>query len=248
MMRLAVLADIHGNLAALDAVLADLAGRGVDSIVNLGDCLSGPLWPDGTADRLMGTRAVTIRGNHERQLLEQPPERMGPSDRYTHERLGERHRAWLRSLPVSTVVGDDVLLCHGAPGSDLTYLLEEVTDRAFHLAGPELVATRLAGVGQGLVLCGHSHLPRLVQLAGGPTVVNPGSVGLQAYSDASPHPHRVENGSPHARYAIVERSGDGWRADFVAVTYDWHTAAATAAAAGREDWAHALATGYVAPS
>ncbi|CEJ09983.1 Calcineurin-like phosphoesterase superfamily domain protein [bacterium YEK0313] len=44
-MRLAVIADIHGNVLALDAVLADVAGRGADRIVNLGDCVSGPLWP-----------------------------------------------------------------------------------------------------------------------------------------------------------------------------------------------------------
>lgn len=246
-MRLAVLADIHGNLAALDAVLADLAGRGVDRVVNLGDCLSGPLWPAGTADRLMRVQALTIRGNHDRQVLEDPEERIGPSDRFTRDRLGEAHRAWLRSLPPTAVVGDDVLLCHGTPDDDLTYLLEEVAGRSVRLAGPELLAQRLGTVSQGLVLCGHSHVPRLVSIPGGPFVVNPGSVGLQAYSDADPHPHRVEVGSPHARYAIVESSETGWQATFVTVAYDWNAAAATAAAAGREDWAYALATGYASP-
>ena len=52
-MRLAVIADIHGNLLALDAVLTDIAARGVDLTVNLGDCVSGPLWPAETAARLM---------------------------------------------------------------------------------------------------------------------------------------------------------------------------------------------------
>lgn len=247
-MRFAVLADIHGNAAALDAVLDDLAGRAVDAVVNLGDCLSGPLWPERTADRLMQRPVVTIRGNHERQLLEQPPERMGASDRFTHARLSETQWAWLRALPARAVVGADVLLCHGTPDSDLTYLLEDVTERAFGLAGPDLVARRLATVRQGLVLCGHSHIPRLVSLPGGPVVVNPGSVGLQAYSDASPYPHCVENGSPHARYAIVESSGSGWQATFLTVAYDWRAAAAAAEAAGRGDWAHALATGYAPPA
>lgn len=246
-MRLAVLADIHGNLAALDAVLADLAGRGVDRIVDLGDCLSGPLWPDGTADRLMRAGAVTIRGNHDRQVLDDPDERIGASDRFTRDRLTEVHRAWLRSLLPTAVVGDDVLLCHGTPDDDLTFLLEEVTGRSVHLAGQERIARRLGPVPQGLVLCGHSHVPRLVSLPGGPLVVNPGSVGLQAYTDAEPHPYRVEVGSPHARYAIVESSDTGWRASFLTVAYDWTAAAATAAAAGRDDWAYALATGYALP-
>lgn len=247
-MRLAVLADIHGNLAALDAVLADLVGRGVDRIVDLGDCLSGPLWPEGTADRLMQVGAVTIRGNHDRQVLEDPPERIGPSDRFTRDRLNEAHRAWLRSLPPTAVLGDDVLLCHGTPDDDLTYLLEEVTDRAFHLAGPERIAQRLGAVPQRLVLCGHSHVPRLVSLPEGPLVLNPGSVGLQAYSDTAPYPHRVEVGSPHARYAIVESTEAGWQATFLTIAYNWGLAAATAAAAGRGDWAHALATGYAPPA
>ena len=68
-MTIAILSDIHGNIAALDAVLADIAARGVTRIVNLGDILSGPLFPGETADRLMAMNLPTIAGNHERQLL-----------------------------------------------------------------------------------------------------------------------------------------------------------------------------------
>ncbi len=69
-MRLAVIADIHGNLLALDAVLADIAARGVDLTVNLGDCVSGPLWPAETAARLMALGLPTVRGNHDRWVIE----------------------------------------------------------------------------------------------------------------------------------------------------------------------------------
>ena len=68
-MKLAVISDIHGNLLALRAVLADIARQGVDQTVNLGDILSGPLQPAETADLLMTCNFPTIRGNHERQLL-----------------------------------------------------------------------------------------------------------------------------------------------------------------------------------
>jgi hypothetical protein len=77
-------------------------------------------------------------------------------------------------------------------------------------------------------------------------IVNPGSVGLQGYDDDHPHPHVVETGSPHARWALVERTGDGrWNVALRLTAYDWTAAAARAAANGRGDWADAIATGYM---
>jgi hypothetical protein len=84
-----------------------------------------------------------------------------------------------------------------------------------------------------------------LQLAPGRLVLNPGSVGLQAYDDAHPHPHVIENGSPHARWALAERASHGWRVELHAVAYDWEAAARRAEANRRPDWADALRTGYV---
>ena len=81
-MRIAAISDIHGNLGALDAVLADIARRGADLTVNLGDLLSGPLLPRETADRLMALDLPTISGNHERQLLAPDAAAMSASDRH----------------------------------------------------------------------------------------------------------------------------------------------------------------------
>ena len=88
-MRIAVLADIHGNLLALDAVLDDLKHRGgADITVNLGDCVSGPLWPRETMERLQALDLPTVRGNHDRRVAQDPAdETMWPSDRYAQERL-----------------------------------------------------------------------------------------------------------------------------------------------------------------
>jgi predicted phosphodiesterase len=80
-MRIAVLADIHGNLRALEAVQRDLRQQAPDLVVNLGDHLSGPLEAALTADALMSTSYVHIRGNHDRRLLDWPAEQMRPSDR-----------------------------------------------------------------------------------------------------------------------------------------------------------------------
>jgi len=242
-MRIAVMSDIHGNLWALDAVLADIARRSVAATVNLGDILSGPLLPAETADRLMALDLPTIRGNHERQVLEHDPARMGASDRWAHDHIGPAHRAWIASLPASMRWQDDVLMVHGTPASDLVYWMETVDRAGQRPANYDEVVDRAGDAQASLILCGHTHVPRSMQLDDGRLVVNPGSVGLQAYDDDLPYPHKAENGTPHARYAVVERTGAGWSVEHYAVAYDWQAAAEVAARHGREDWAYALRTG-----
>lgn len=241
------MSDIHGNLLALRAALADIDARGADLIVDLGDKLSGPLWPAETADLLMSRDIIHIAGNHERQLLTLPPDRMGPSDLYAHGVLTDAHRAWLAGVPAGAVLLDgEVLLCHGTPSSDITYLLEELGEWGSRPASSERVAM-LAGHGPARVLlCGHSHLPRALRLDDGRLVVNPGSVGLQAYYDDHLFSHVHQTRSPHARYTLLERDRDGhWRAEAVALSYDWETAAALAASRGSANWARALRNGHL---
>lgn len=246
-MRIGVISDIHGNIAALDAVLADLAARGVTEIVNLGDICSGGLFPEQTADRLMPLHLPTIRGNHERQVSTQSPEAMGPSDRHALETLRPEQRDWIAGLPAELRLPGGVLLVHGTPGSDIEYLLETVTPEGLRPATDAEIRMRLGKTDAEIVLCGHTHLPRVVALPAGPWVVNPGSVGLPAYDDDRPWPHVVEAGTPHARYAIVSRGASGWTAELVEVVYDWEQAARDAEANGRSDWATALRSGRVRP-
>ena len=86
-MRIAIISDIHGNLPALEAVTKDIGRRGVDSIVNLGDSLSGPLLPLETAQFLMAQDWVHLAGNHERQLLTLGSGQRGPSDEFAYSQL-----------------------------------------------------------------------------------------------------------------------------------------------------------------
>jgi predicted phosphodiesterase len=245
-MRLAVIADIHGNVAALEAVLADVRARGVDAIVNLGDCVSGPLWPRETMDLLDTLALPTVRGNHDRWVAETPREGMYPSDAFAFDRLTPAQRTALGALPAWLDLGEGILAVHGTPGDDNQYLLEEVVAGRMALATSADVGSRLGGLSAGLLLCAHSHQPRIALGPGGLQIVNPGSVGCPAYADPTPpSPHVSETGSPHARYALLAREAQQWRVDLIAVTYDWDRASACAAANGRPEWALALATGYV---
>lgn len=263
-MRIAVLSDIHGNLPALQAVLAEVDRECPDLVVNLGDSLSGPLQPAETADLLMARGGPVIAGNHERQLLRLRgrPERWNAtdSDGYAATQLAEAHWDWLASIPPpGQRVAGEVLLVHGTAASDLHYLLETATptfqpggDPGVRAATEAEVRERLSAVlGDAtpptLVLCGHTHMPRAVQ-CGATLVVNPGSVGLQAYDWDWPHPHVMETGHPHARYVIVERRAAVWAVQWRAVPYDWAPQAALAQARGRPDWAYALATGRMPPA
>jgi len=243
-MRIAVLSDVHGNLGALEAVLSDVAGQSVDVTVNLGDLLSGGLQPRQTGDRLLALDLPTVRGNHERQMLTVPPERMSASDRLAHDTITDVHRAWLASLPLTLELADGVLAFHGSPTDDLTYLLETVEEDGARPATHGEVLDRLGEeADRPLLLCGHTHLQRALRLPTGATVVNPGSVGWPAYADDQPHPHVMEAGTPHARYAVVDDDTGQWEVAFREVTYDWEHAAGVAEGNSRSDVARALRTG-----
>lgn len=245
-MRFAVIADVHGNHLALDAVLADISRRGIADIVNLGDCFSGPLTAGKTADILLATDAVTVRGNHDRYLIEQAPEAMHASDRAAHSQLGERHLEWLRSLPFNAVYKDEAYLCHATPSDDNVYWLETVSpDGHIHLKPIEEIEALAVNIDFPLILCGHSHIPRAVMLPDGRLIVNPGSVGCPAYDDDLPHYHKVEAGHPFASYAIMEKLDGIWIPTFRQVAYDYRAMAELAAERGRKDWASGLATGWL---
>ena len=205
-MRLAVLADIHGNLPAIEAVVDDIGRRAVDQVVNLGDCASGPLWPRETLAGLIALQWPTVRGNHDRILGRDRPEKMAPSDRYAHAETESAQRTWLTLLPPALDIGDGVVAFHARPGDDDAYLLEDVVDGRLAAARPAAVAERLGGVAGTIILTGHSHLPSLVRLDDGRTIINPGSVGQPRDSD------------PRACYAILDTELNTW--EYRRVEYD----------------------------
>ncbi|HSQ17985.1 MAG TPA: metallophosphoesterase family protein [Anaerolineales bacterium] len=245
MRKIAIVSDIHGNILALEKVVADIETRQVDGVFNLGDHISGPLYPKETLDFLRKQDWVQLLGNHDRQLISQNPQQHGLSDQYAFSCLNDADLDWLRTLPASTMVENQFFLFHGTPSSDTTYLLETVGHGKAWLATPAEIAQRLDGAMAQIMLCGHTHIPRVVEMAQDILIVNPGSVGLPAYDDETPEYHVMETGSPHARYVILEYKNCNWQVEMISVGYDYQQAAQQARKNGRPDWEYALQTGFM---
>jgi putative phosphoesterase len=154
-MRVAALNDVHGNLPALEAVLAEVASLEVDRIVCGGDVVAGP-FPRECLDLLLDRDAVFVRGNGDREPGE-----------WVAARLDEPTVEWLRELPHAVSFGG-VLYCHGSPRSD-----EEILTR---VSPEERVRAALAGVTESVVVGGHTHV-QYDRVVDGTRLVNAGSVG-----------------------------------------------------------------------
>jgi putative phosphoesterase len=197
----ALLFDIHGNLPALDAVLADLGHA--DEFVLGGDYATAGAWPRETVERLRELpNATWIRGNADRWLVDRhdAPAVMEEIAARCAERLGEELVQELAGLPESTTI-DETLYCHASPQSDMESFLPEPSD---------LDAELLLGVEARRVVFGHTHIAFLREGPGGIELVNPGSVGMPW------------DGDRRASYAVLERD----RVEHRRVEYDWEAAAA----------------------
>ncbi|WP_070964219.1 metallophosphoesterase family protein [Vibrio sonorensis] len=245
MQKYAVLSDIHSNVFALKAVIKDAKRRGVTKFINLGDIFYGPIAPRATYEELLDLDIVTICGNQDRQIFDATAEEIdsNPTMQFILRDLGEAPLEWMKSLPFDVQISKSIYACHGTPSDDLVYLLEETTSGRPYVRAEESIRELLGNVDTQVVLCGHTHIPRCVNLSQGQRVINPGSVGLQAYTDDEPHLHSMENCTPDASYALLEQDNDQWQVSFHRVAYDVKSAVNEALKRDRHDWAHFLATG-----
>jgi putative phosphoesterase len=172
-MRVAALNDIHGNLPALEAVLAEVEEAGVDAIVCGGDVVGGP-FPAEVFDRLTGLPDVRfVRGNVDRLVVESVDE-YGQDWSAERLRLGDARLAAIASWPLTAALEIEglgqTLFCHAIPTAD-----EPIFTR---ITPDEDVAQLIGGVEADLVVCGHTHVQFDRRLPNGLRVVNAGSVGM----------------------------------------------------------------------
>ncbi|MEM9031648.1 MAG: metallophosphoesterase family protein [Pseudomonadota bacterium] len=248
-MKIAVISDIHGNSAALDAVLSDIERRGISRIVNLGDTISGPLDPKGTAARLLGANIPTVSGNHDRWLYDPPDGNLPLWEQWTLPHIGAAEIDWLKALPATREV-DGVLLTHGTPESDCeNWLHRRAENGDLREAYLWEAAAPARGFDNAVILSGHTHMSRIARLPGGQLLLNPGSVGCPAYRDPRFDPPFVaEAGSTDARYGVLERVEGVWRASLHAVPYDASAMIQMARALDAELWCEALSIGWMRPA
>jgi putative phosphoesterase len=165
--RVAALYDIHGNLTALDAVLAEVDA---DVIVVGGDTVMGPS-PSETLERLRALPGDVrfIRGNADREVYEDEPG-LAPHEafEYARSQLSAEQLDFLRTLPLTISIGR-VLFCHATPRND-----EEIFTK---ISPDERWREALAGVDADVVVCGHTHV-QFDRRIGDIRLVNAGSVGM----------------------------------------------------------------------
>lgn len=216
-MRVAVLADIHGNLPALRAVLVEVDRERVDAIVVVGDVVGGA-YPREVLDLLADRPEplVSIRGNAEREAVAvwdgapASDDEVGRAAAWSANALDRRWRDRISAWPIA-IARDGVRYCHGSPRRDDEVLTRDTPDAIFRDA--------LAGTEEALVIGGHTHQQFVRELEGGPRYVNAGSVGM---------PYE---GRPGAFWLIV----DDREARFRETGYDLEAAAAELRRSGFDD-------------
>ncbi len=242
-MKIAVLSDIHGNIWALETVLADLKDRKPDLIVNLGDTLYGPLKPLETYEMLKAYGMIHVSGNEDRLIVENMSRyHTSKTLDYVREVLPEEALNWLRSLPKTSVLDDLLFMCHGTPDSDSMYLLEQVVETFVIVNDYRKIEENLKEVSQKIILCGHSHIPRFVQTPLR-TIINPGSVGCPAFDDTNPRFHKMENFNNNAQYCMLELQNSNIKAEQISLPYNYEKAVQCAKENNRSDWALWLESG-----
>jgi predicted phosphodiesterase len=209
MTRLAVLADIHGNLPALEAVLSDLARTEVDQVVVAGDLINGGPFSPEVVERVLGMGWAVIRGNNELYLLDYAtPRAPAHWQSYTlppvlHRQLGDRLvgriAMWPDALTLRFRDAPTVRVVHGSPRSHFEGISRMTSD--------DEISAMLGGVEETTVIAAHTHLA-LERRVGRWQVINPGTVGTPL------------DGTFAAQYALLDGDGDGWRVSFRRISYD----------------------------
>jgi len=211
-MRLAILADIHGNLPALEAVIADLQQQRPDAVYLAGDQINRCPWNNEVLELLDTFGWPAIQGNHEYVIGRiNTPQNFAPFTNqarfpglwWTQARLRPAYLTAIRELPAELSITwpnlPPIRLLHGIPGNSFVGLLPSASD--------DQLATLLATVPEEIVVCAHTHRPML-RTAGAWQIWNGGSVG-------SPY-----NGDPRAQYLLLDGVAGRWLPTLRQVDYD----------------------------
>lgn len=218
--QVTIFGDIHANLPALEAVLADMDARSPSKRYCLGDLVGYGTFPDEVVGAIRQRAIPTLMGNYDLGVGNDSDDCGCAYKDALSEALGKRSIAWtnahttadnkayLRQLPahIPLQLGDlRVMLVHGSPRRVNEYLFEDRPDRSLERL--------LDMVDADVMVCGHTHLPYHRVLPSGRQVVNAGSVG------------KPKDGDPRACYVVLAATGRDLRVEFMRVAYDVERAA-----------------------
>jgi predicted phosphodiesterase len=218
--RVAIFSDIHANLPALEAVMADMDERGLPDRYCLGDLVGYATFPNEVIQAVRERDIPCIMGNYDLGVgnssddcgcayKDAHSEALGKlSIAWSNTRTTEENKAYLRGLPaqIPLQLGDlRLMLVHGSPRRVNEYLYEDRPDASLERL--------LDMVESDVLLCGHTHIPYHRILPTGRHVINEGSVG------------KPKDGDPRACYVIMEANGKDLSVEFVRVPYDIELAA-----------------------
>lgn len=233
-MKIALFSDIHANLPALEAVLADMDTKQPDAVYCLGDLVGYAPWPNEVIDLIRARRIPTIAGNYDEGIglhsdecgcaykTDEDKATGKVSIRLTNAWVDAARRAYLRDLPAHIAVdfrfgGESLrlLLVHGSPRKINEYLFEDRDEKS--------LLRILKDANADIMAFGHTHKPWHRALADGPHfrhAINTGSVG------------KPKDGDPRACYVLLhldahasKTSKESIRVEFVRVPYDVEKAA-----------------------
>jgi Icc-related predicted phosphoesterase len=125
-------------------------------------------------------------------------------------------------------------------------LIEKINNNIVEIKRSNELLKEIYGINQKIILCGHSHTQNIITINSNQFIINPGSVGLQAFEDDLPSYHKIETKSPHAKYCLIELNDNKYAFEFVKVMYDWKKASACAKENNRLDWFNWLNIGFAA--
>jgi putative phosphoesterase len=218
-MRIAILSDVHANLPALEAVLADIEAAGVDARYGLGDLVGYAPWPNEVLERLRDEDFPIVMGNYddgtafdrdECGCSYNTPIEQTLGDRsfaWTKTQVSDANRDWLRTLRPEIRFETDglrFLLVHGSPRRMNEYLYEDRAEATF--------ARIAADAGADVIVCGHTHRP-YDKTVEGVRFVNVGSAG------------KPKDGDPRGCWALLATGPHGLTVEFRRVAYDVERAA-----------------------
>ena len=206
--KIAVMADIHANLNALEAVLQDAERRGITVFLNAGDIIGFGAFPNEVIQTLYSKNALSVIGNFDLEVLDKNIRGKGPKKfalEYARKTLTKAYETYLRTLPSKLeleIAHKKLLMIHGTPDSVDEHLYHDTPEERFQ----EVAKT----AGADLIVFGHSH-EQFTKKADGALFINPGSVG------------RPGDGNPQAAYAAITASP--FSVELVRVSYDVEAAA-----------------------